>query len=106
MSNFTQKTKHPVTGKIEEADWLDDYFGRHQYGVRFPSDGKVYEDKDLEVIKITKYDGRCICDLCNGKYVQIDPVGCSCTECIIGEYRPAINEKDYEKHHINLTNYP
>lgn len=42
---------HPRTGKWEEAEWIDDYFGRHRYGIRFPSDGpkgEVYDERDYE----------------------------------------------------------
>lgn len=41
MSSFGAPTRHPETGKIESAMWLDDYFGRHRYGVSFP-DGQVF----------------------------------------------------------------
>ncbi len=41
MSNFTAPTFHPETGEVEQAHWMDDHFGRHEYGVRFP-DGKVF----------------------------------------------------------------
>ena len=41
---------------------------------------------------------KCKCELCEGKYIQVDPVGCGCTECIIGEYRPARDEYDYKVH--------
>ncbi len=47
MSNFTRITKHPITGKFEEADWLDDYYGNHKYGVRFP-DGEVLKADENE----------------------------------------------------------
>jgi hypothetical protein len=40
-----RRTKNPVTGEYEEAFWIDDYFGRHRYGVRFPS-GVVYRETD------------------------------------------------------------
>ena len=41
----------------------------------------------------------CACKNCDGEYfIQVDPVGCGCTECIIGEYRPAKDEADYEWH--------
>lgn len=46
MSNFSQLTKHPETGKIEEADWLDDHFGRHRYGIRF-ADGQVFTPSQI-----------------------------------------------------------
>ena len=42
MSNYQLPTKHPITGKWEVADWLDDYFNNFIYGVRFPSDDKIY----------------------------------------------------------------
>lgn len=38
MSTYTKMTKSPKTGKWEEALWLDDHFGPHQYGVKFPND--------------------------------------------------------------------
>lgn len=49
MSSYSELTKHPKTGKWEMADWMDDYFGRRHYGVRFPS-GEVFdpEKKKLE----------------------------------------------------------
>lgn len=43
MSDFIRRTKNPKTGRFEEAEWLDNYYGPHQYGVRFP-DGTVYPE--------------------------------------------------------------
>lgn len=40
MSSFTRKTKNPWTGEWEMALWLDDYFGKYYYGVKF-KDGRV-----------------------------------------------------------------
>lgn len=40
MSSYLSTTKHPTTGRWEIARWLDDYFGRHQYGVEF-EDGTI-----------------------------------------------------------------
>ena len=48
MSNFMWVTKHPKTGKEEMAEWLDNYYGSHEYGVRFPSDGEVFREEDIE----------------------------------------------------------
>lgn len=50
MSNFLQWTKHPRTGEWYQAEWLDDYFGHHDYGVRFPDD-EVFNalNYDLEI---------------------------------------------------------
>ena len=42
MSSYQKQTVHPETKQIEKAEWLDDYFGNHNYGVRFPSDGKIF----------------------------------------------------------------
>lgn len=37
MSSYIQQTKHPETGEWEDAHWIDDKFGKHKYGVCFPS---------------------------------------------------------------------
>lgn len=42
MSSFSAYTRHPETGKMEKAEWLDNYFSAHHYGVRFP-DGKIFD---------------------------------------------------------------
>lgn len=42
MSTFAKPTRHPQKGTWELAQWIDDYFGPHIYGVRFESDKKVY----------------------------------------------------------------
>jgi len=51
MSNYIRKTKHPDTKEWEDAEWLDDYFGKRRYGVMFPSTGEVIDASrfDLEV---------------------------------------------------------
>ena len=51
MSNYSAPTRHPVTGAIEMADWLDDHDGKHRYGVRFPSDGKIYGGKECVEVR-------------------------------------------------------
>ena len=48
MSNFSRMTFHPRTGKIECAFWIDDKFGKHIYGVQFPSDGSVYHEDEVQ----------------------------------------------------------
>ncbi len=45
MSSYRKKTKHPATGKIEDAMWIDDYFGPHRYGVKFSDDLVYYPDE-------------------------------------------------------------
>lgn len=47
MSNFTRSSINPDSGRVEMAEWLDDYYGPNHYGVRFP-DGTVYPE---EVVK-------------------------------------------------------
>lgn len=37
MSTFNRYTKHPVTGKWENALWMDNYFDHYHYGVKFTS---------------------------------------------------------------------
>ena len=46
MSSYIAKTKHPITGKWKNVFWIDDYFGRHHYGVIFVN-GKLYWPKAL-----------------------------------------------------------
>jgi len=41
MSTYSKQTKHPVTGEWHEATWIDDYYGRHIYGIEFP-DGEMF----------------------------------------------------------------
>lgn len=48
MSNYKKLTRHPKTGEWVEADWLDDYFGPHHYGVKFP-DGTVEDLREVEL---------------------------------------------------------
>jgi hypothetical protein len=43
MSNFCSEACRPRSIIFEKVEMLDDYYGRHEYGVRFP-DGKVYPD--------------------------------------------------------------
>jgi len=43
MSNFTSDAINPETGEVETAEFLDDYYGKHRYGVRF-ADGKTYPE--------------------------------------------------------------
>jgi hypothetical protein len=45
MSSFHRLTKNPASGEFENAIWIDDYYGRHRYGVQFP-DGTIYRQSD------------------------------------------------------------
>jgi len=47
MSNFRSEAVNPATGEVQMAEYLDDYFGPHQYGVRFPGSPHVYRADDI-----------------------------------------------------------
>jgi len=49
MSNYYEDTVHPFTKAVEKAEWLDDYFGKHQYGVRF-LDGQIFKADECAVV--------------------------------------------------------
>lgn len=44
MSHFYKETRHPETGEWQMALWIDDCFGKHLYGAKFP-DGKVFDPR-------------------------------------------------------------
>jgi len=48
MSTFNRLTKNLSTGKWEVATWIDDHFGRHKYGVKFP-DGTIIDPEKQEL---------------------------------------------------------
>ena len=48
MSHYFAKAINPRTGEVEGAFFIDDYFGRHQYGVKF-ADGTVHREEDVTV---------------------------------------------------------
>lgn len=47
MSSFVSKAKRPGGIEYEDVWYLDDYYGRRQYGVKFP-DGKLYRAEECE----------------------------------------------------------
>lgn len=49
MSNYSRAAYHPRERVVRAANWLDDHFGRHQYGVQFPGDGHVYRPEEVEI---------------------------------------------------------
>lgn len=57
MSNYSAPTRHPFTGEIKMADWLDDSFGHHVYGVRFHGEEKVYLGTDCIEIGLNEMLG-------------------------------------------------
>jgi hypothetical protein len=48
MSSYQDKAWNPETKQFELAWWIDDYFGRHQYGVRFEGEEKIYRPHEVE----------------------------------------------------------
>ena len=45
MSCYIAKAINPGNGEVQDAEFLDDYFGPHQYGVRFPGSPHVYREE-------------------------------------------------------------
>jgi len=71
MSTYSKQTKHPVTGEWHEATWIDDFYGRHNYGVQFP-DGGTYnpektklETRDDEQMTSTEKIDEMVRDFCS-----------------------------------------
>lgn len=48
MSNFRKMTVHPKTGELLLADWLDNFFGLHRYGIRFPGSDAVFTESQIK----------------------------------------------------------
>lgn len=48
MSTYYKQTKNPATGKFEKAEWRDDYFGSHHYGVFF-NNGSIIDPWKVEL---------------------------------------------------------
>ena len=45
---FLRRTRHPIyKEKVLKAEWIPDYFGLNQAGVRFPGETKVYHPREL-----------------------------------------------------------
>lgn len=65
MSNFSMACYHPKERVIRAAAWIDDYFGRHEYGVQFDPDGEVFRvrEVDIPLDKIFAEDAPC-CQKC------------------------------------------
>lgn len=50
MSNYKAKAKRPHGTKWEDVIMLDDYWGKHQYGVQFPGD-QIFKATDCKIKK-------------------------------------------------------
>jgi hypothetical protein len=46
MSNCTRSTRNPRTRQFELANWWDDHYGAHVYGVHFASTGMTYRESE------------------------------------------------------------
>lgn len=53
MSTYIRNTKHPHEDKFMPALWIDDYFGRHHYGVQFLGSEVIW---DPEIHKMETND--------------------------------------------------
>jgi hypothetical protein len=49
MSNYSRSAWNPKERVVRAAMWMDDYFGKHQYGVAFEGDPAVYTPADVEI---------------------------------------------------------
>jgi hypothetical protein len=49
MSNFGRAAYHPKEKVVRAANWLDDHFGPHKYGVSFPGDPHVYRPEATDI---------------------------------------------------------
>lgn len=79
MSSYHARTRHPKTGKICNASWIDDAFGRHQYGVQFPGEEVLWRPEEVKLAQPGEYDlGDEVCDMHDGlpdgaiKHFRID----------------------------------
>jgi hypothetical protein len=55
MSNYSKITRHPITGTYEKADYQDDWFGPHMYGVLFTSDKKIYPIEQVNNAQLKEF---------------------------------------------------
>ena len=69
MSNYQKLTKHPEYQTWEKADWIDNHFGEHNYGVIFPSHPNVVFDPRDEMLETREeyFTLETICSKCGGK---------------------------------------
>jgi len=47
MSNYFTRAIRPYGTEFEDVIMIDDYFGKHEYGVQF-SDGQVYSPEECK----------------------------------------------------------
>lgn len=57
MSNYHGLARHPQTGKPRVAYFLDGYFGKHKYGVRFVGEETVFPIESVEKVTVGEVAG-------------------------------------------------
>jgi hypothetical protein len=58
MSDFySDDTYNPRTGKLHRALWLDSYFGKRRYGVRFDGEDHVYRTEQIRTVREAEQSG-------------------------------------------------
>lgn len=50
MSTYNRYTKHPKTGKWENALWIDDHYEHYHYGVQF-DDGEIFDPWEVTLVQ-------------------------------------------------------
>lgn len=48
MSTYYDLARHPSTGQVEKALWIDDHFGWRRYGVQF-ADGSIWRPEQVRL---------------------------------------------------------
>jgi len=54
MSNYLGKANNPNTGNLEDCEFLDDFYGKHQYAVRF-KDGTTYPESEVKALPMNEH---------------------------------------------------
>jgi hypothetical protein len=49
VSNYIAPAYHPKEQTIRAAEQLDNYFGPHEYGVKFPGDAHIYTADETRI---------------------------------------------------------
>lgn len=48
MSTYITRVKNPETGEFTDALMIDDYYGRHHYGLQFAKTAQVLDVENLD----------------------------------------------------------
>lgn len=63
MSNYKAYTQHPYTREFSMAEWIDDYYGSHHYGVKF-SNSDIFSSREHE-LEVRDFDERMYDEYCD-----------------------------------------